>query len=87
MMTMTKEVNLALLEATQTLHPRAINHNWVQVDMDNNNSNNQFIIKASRTMYILHISNTIDDQYFFHLYNCVKIIKMCITFFKLPSGE
>lgn len=64
MMTMTKEVNLELLAATLTLHLQAINHNWVQVDMDSSNNNsNQFIIKASRTMYILHINNTIDAQY------------------------
>lgn len=64
MMTMTKEVNLELLAATLTQHLQAINHNWVQVDMDSSNNNsNQFIIKASRTMYILHINNTIDAQY------------------------
>ena len=64
MMTTMKEVNLELLAATLTLHLQAINHNWVQVDMDSSNNNsNQFIIKASRTMYILHINNTIDAQY------------------------
>ena len=64
MMTMMKEVNLELLAATLTQHLPAINHNWVQVDMDSSNNNsNQFIIKASRTMYILHINNTIDAQY------------------------